>query len=597
MKHRNKICIILFMASLTAALRGNAEKPERWKIKSVTFENNLVYTDRQLYRMIVSRPPSLLSSTVYQNEIFEQDLESIIRFYHQNGYLEASVVDSRIERDSSRHEVHLTITLEEGEVTRIEGLSVLGNRAFNDESLLGLVRMKAGDPLNRLKVEEALLALLRFYADHGYLEVDIEPEVRINSETRLAILDFLVREGQQFTIGNIIFEGLEKTSQYVVRRELRFKEGDIINYARLLETQRRIYMIGLFQSAFVRPVSTEKEDSTKKDIRIELKENPSIELNVSAGYGSVDHLRGKVEIFNKNLWGSAKKVGFVTTMSFIRRNVEASFTEPWTFGTPWRTDLTLDIEYKKEPGYHLYQTGGFLTVGRSFLQRSNVMMQFRSQRGKLSEVKVKEIPEDVKTDIRSFELTLIHDTRDNLFNPMRGIYAEFSSELGGSFSDRVRGFIKITGKFKYFYSRTPGTAFASAIEIGWMNAQGGLPKIPLSERFYAGGPNSVRGFEYQKLGPLDEARTPSGGQLRWVWNVIEIRKRVYKMLDGAIFLDMGNVWSTPETFRFREVRFSPGAGLRLNTPLGVGRIDLGVNVDRKPGEPRFQWSFSMGQAF
>ncbi len=592
-----QIWIIFFVSSLMAPLQGNIKKLERWKIKSVTFENNRAYTDRRLFKMMVSRPPSLFGSTVYRKEIFEEDMKNIVLFYHQNGYLEARVVDFRVEGDSSRNEVRLIVALEEGELTRIEGLGVFGNRAVNDESLLGRVKIKAGDPLNRLKVEETLLALLRFYADHGYLEADIDPEVRINSETHLAMLDFMIREGHRFTVGNIMLDGIEKTSPNVILRELQFQKGDVLDYSRLLETQRRIYMTGLFQSAYVRPVSAEDGDSTKKDIRIELKENPSIELNVSAGYGTVDRLRGKVEVFNKNIWGSARKVGFVTTMSFIRRSVEASFTEPWTFGTPWRTDMTLGMEYKEEPGYHLSQTGGRLTVGRSFFRRSNIIVRFRSQQGKLSDVSVNEIPDDVKTDIRSLELAIIHDSRDNLFNATRGVYTELSGELGGSFSDRVHGFVRLIGKFKYFYSITPNTVFASGIEIGWMKAQGGLPKIPLSERFYAGGPNSVRGFEYQKLGPVDEERTPLGGGFKCVWNIIEIRKGIYKMLDGALFLDMGNVWSTPEAFCFREVRFSPGVGLRLNTPIGVGRIDLGVNVDQRPGEPRFLWSFSMGQAF
>jgi outer membrane protein insertion porin family len=592
-----KICTILFALSLTIPLQGNTKKLERWKIKSVTFENNRAYTDQRLCKIMVSRPPSLFGSTVYRKDIFEEDMKNIVLFYHQNGYLEARVVDFRVEGDSSRNEVRLIVVLEEGKLTRIEGLGVFGNRAFNDARLLEHIKIKTGDPLNRIKVEKSLLDLLRFYADCGYLEADINPEVRINPETHMAILDFIIREGHQFTVGNIMLDGIEKTHPHVILRELQFKKGDVLDYSRLLETQRRIYMTGLVQSVFVRPVSAEDGDSTKKDIRIEVKENPSIELNVSAGYGTVDRLRGKVEVFNKNFRGSARKVGLVTTMSFIRRSVEASFTEPWTFGTPWRTDMTLGMEYKEEPGYHLRQIGGRLTVGRSFFQRSNIMVRFRSQQGKLSEISVNELPDDVKTDIRSLELAIIHDSRDNLFNATRGVYTELSGELGGSFSDRVHGFIRLVSKCKYFYSITPNTVLASGIEIGWMEAQGGLPQILLSERFYAGGPNSVRGFEYQKLGPVDEDGTPLGGGFKCVWNMIEIRKGIYKMLDGALFLDMGNVWSAPEAFRFREVRFSPGVGLRLNTPIGVGRIDLGVNIDQRSGEQRFLWSFSMGQAF
>lgn len=585
------------MFGLVITHRGNAQKPKRWKIKTLQFENNRVFSDRRLQRVMISGPPSLLGSTVYRQELFEEDLKNIALLYHQNGYLEARVVDPRVELDSSRREVHMSITLEEGELTRIEGIGVFGNRAFTDARLFELIELKRDDAFARRRVERAMLALIRLYADHGYLEADVEPEVRINTDTHRAFLDFRIREGPRFSVGNIVLDGLGKTRQNVVQRELRFRKGDVINYSLLLESQRRIYMTGLFQSAFVRPLPAGDGDSKKKDVLIELKENPSIELNVSAGYGSVDRLRGKVEVFNKNLRGSARKVGLVTRMSFIQRGMEASFTEPWTFGMPWRTDLTLGAEHREEPGYHLNQAVGRLTLGRSFFRRSNVLLRFRVQRGELSEVKLKKIPENLKTDIRSFELTFIHDTRDNLFNATRGVYTEWSGELGGSFTQKVHGFLRFIGKVKYFYSRSSRVVFATSMEIGWMEAQGGLPAISLPERFYAGGPNSARGFEYQRLGPLDEERTPLGGRFKLVWNVFEIRRVLYKLFAGAVFLDMGNVWLVPEAFRLRDLRFSPGVGLRLNTPIGVGRIDLGVNVERRTGEPRFQWSFSMGQAF
>ena len=590
-----RMILLVFSCYLIACVYGQDIKPPRWKIQSVEFINNKVYSDPRLQRLMMSRPPSLFGSKDYRQNIFEEDLKNLELFYHQNGYLEARVIDSAVKMDSSQRKVRISITLEEGLLTRIEGIGMLGNRTFPDNKLLDVIKLRPNDPFIRRSVERATLAILRFYADQGYLEANVEPEARIDSVDHRAILDFRIREGHQSLVADIYLEGLEKTKPAIVFRELRFEHGDVLDYSRLLESQRRIYMTGLFQSVFVRPVIAECGDSTKKDIRIELKENSSIELNVSAGYGSVERLRGKVEVFNKNLWGSAQKVGLVTTMSFIHRGMEGSFTEPWTFGTPWRTDLTLVTEYKEEPGYHLNQTGGSLTVGRSFLKRSNIMARFRLQRGKLSEVEVEEIPDNVKTDIRSLELILNYDSRDNMFNATRGFYAEWRGELGGSFKERVKRFVRLNAELKYYYSSSPKLMFASAVELGWMESQGGLPEIPLSERFYAGGPNSARGFQYQKLGPLDADRTPLGGRLKFVWHVIEIRHNLYKMFDGAVFLDAGNVWSTPESFRIRDLRFSPGVGLRLNTPIGVGRIDLGMNLARRSGEPRYVWSFSIGQ--
>ena len=130
-----------------------------------------------------------------------------------------------------------------------------------------------------------------------------------------------------------------------------------------------------------------------------------------------------------------------------------------------------------------------------------------------------------------------------------------------------------------------------------MDSPDGLERIPLHERFYAGGPNSLRAFDYQKAGPLDEKRVPTGGRLLIVWSIIEIRRSLYKMIGGAVFVDAGNVWTKPEMFKFRGLRAALGFGLRVNTPIGLARLDYGINLDRRTGEPRAKLYFSMGQAF
>ncbi|MBN2287830.1 MAG: BamA/TamA family outer membrane protein [Candidatus Glassbacteria bacterium] len=130
-----------------------------------------------------------------------------------------------------------------------------------------------------------------------------------------------------------------------------------------------------------------------------------------------------------------------------------------------------------------------------------------------------------------------------------------------------------------------------------MDSRNGLTGIPLHERFYAGGPHSLRAFSYQKAGPLDRDRMPIGGRLKLVWNVVELRRTLYKLVGGVLFVDVGNVWLDPGSFALDEIRTSIGCGLRLNTPIGMGRLDYGYNPERRPGEPRGKLYFSMGQAF
>jgi outer membrane protein insertion porin family len=493
--------------------------------------------------------------------------------------------------------VHVHIRISEGELTLIEGVTVFGNYVFSDSLLFNRVAIKPKEPFKRMKIQDATLSLLTLYANSGYLEAEVKPDIRINSETHRALVDFIIQEKIQFSIDKIRLEGLKKTSSRVVNRELLFRPGEVVKYSRLLESQRRLYLTGLFKSAFIRPQPADSQDSTQKDILIQLQENESIEFNVAAGYGSVEKARGRIEVFNTNLAGTALKAGLSAKASFISRSLEGSFTEPWTLGLRWRTDVNLLFEYLEQPGFDLTRKGGRLVIGKTFGKRSTASLTYRYEDSKLSNIQVSTIPEELKTNVRSLMLLLIYDTRDNLFNSNRGIYLGWHNELAGSFLSGTDTFVRSIVRFKYFYPWRRSTIIASALEIGWMDFFGTSHDIPLNERFYAGGPNSLRGFGYQLVGPLDAERDPFGGRLKVVWNMLEIRQSLYKMIGAALFADIGNVWLRPKDFHFGDLRTSVGFGIRANTPIGILRLDYGINLQPKEDEPHEKLYFNMGQAF
>lgn len=573
------------------------EAPKKFKVGSVTFEGNQAFSDHTLRKVMLTRPSGFLSPSYYYPEIFRDDLANLILFYQQNGYLEAQITDTLVSIDSTESSVGISVGVSEGELTRVEGISVFGNAVFRDSLLLHKIGIKVNDPFKRTKIQNATLSVLAHYANNGYLEAEVNPDIRVNSETHRALIDFVIQEKAQYTVAEIRLEGLKKTRPRVVRRELLFRPKEVIKYSRLLESQRRLYLTGLFQSVFIRPQPAAGGDSAKKDISIQLQENESIEFNVAVGYGSIDKARGRIEVFNTNWEGTALKFGLSTKASFINRGIEASFTEPWTFGFPWRTDVNLLLEYLEEPGFDLNRRGGRLVIGKSFGKRSTASLTYRYEDAKLSNIQVSAIPQEQKTNLRSLILSLIYDTRDNLFNSTSGTYMEWKNELAGSFLRGTDTFVRSVGRFKYFYPWKRSTILATALEIGWMDFFGKSRDIPLYERFYAGGPNSLRGFGYQMAGPLDAEDDPIGGRLKLVWNLLEIRQSLYKMIGVAFFADVGNVWLGPEDFHFNDLRNCVGLGLRANTPIGIVRLDYGINLQPQKEEPSAKLYFNMGQAF
>lgn len=595
-KVRLILCLVVFGLALGSDARA-AQTPAKLKVGSVTFQGNQNFSDRQLRKVMLTRPSRFLSLSYYYSDVLHDDLENLVLFYQQNGYLEAQITDTTIGTDTAKQVVDVRIFISEGELTRVEGVTVLGNTVFADSLLLQRIGIAVDDPFMRTRLQEAALSLLTLYANQGYLEAEVVPDVRVNPETHRALIDFVIRERQQFTIAEIRMDGLKKTKPQVIRRELLFRPGEVIRYSRLLESQRRLYLTGLFGSVFVRPQAAVSGDSTKKDILIELQESESIEFNVAAGYGSVEKARGRIEFFNTNWEGTARKFGLATKASFISRSIEGSFTEPWTLGVPWRTDVNLLVEYLEEPGYNLNRIGARLVVGRGFGKRSTASVTYRHERAELSHVEVSPVPEDLESNLRSLTLSLIYDTRDNLFNSTRGVYAEWKNEMAGSFLSGTDTFVRSVGRFKFFHRLRGSTIVGTALEVGWMDVFGGSKNIPLNERFYAGGPNSLRGFGYQLVGPLDGDGDPTGGRLKVVWNLVEIRQSVYKMIGLALFADVGNVWSEPEGSHFSDLRTSSGVGLRANTPVGMVRLDFSVNLEPKEGESDTKLYFNMGQAF
>lgn len=596
---RRYIFCAFLLLELALVLTNSVHADGDYTVKKVEFEGDDHFKAGRLKQLMISSPPgfplSIFTSSDYIPDLFRDDIKNIEEFYHNMGYLKAAVVDTQLNFLPEKKEVTIKITIHEGELTHIEGISFFGNTVFTDSALAEKVKLKVEGPLRRIQINDGEFAILSKYANNGYLEAEIETEERISDDSLRAIIDFTIREGRQFTIDKIQLKGLEKTNRDVVMRELLFEEGEIVRYSKLLESQRELYLTGLFESVFIRPDST--LDDSLRDVIVELKEKQYGEFNVAVGYGTIDKIRGSVEVFYSNLAGTGRKIGLVTRASFIRRYVEASFTEPRTVGLPWRTDVNSFLEYREDPGFDLNRIGAKVTFGRNIAKKIRLSLAYKYEQANIKNVKVTPIPEDVKTNIRSLILSSVYDTRNNLFDPSRGMFAELKEELAGGFLQGTNAFFRSTAEVKYFHPLSRSTVIATAVRLGWMKLIGNAKDIPLNEKLYAGGPETLRAFDFQSIGPLDGNGIPIGGKLQLVMNAFEVRQTIYKWIGMVTFLDVGNVWAETDQFRIRDMRLSPGIGLRLSTPIGLARMDFGVNIDPRTDEPFGKVYFSLGQAF
>ena len=595
MRRLQYIALLLLFVALCA--QASAADNKKLEVNSVRFEGNHVFSSTDLQSVMVTRPSGFLSHHYYNQKIFYNDLVSVLDYYQLNGYLQAQITDTSVVIDSARSQVDITLTVDEGELTRVEAISFFGNRFFSDSTLQKMIPLKSGGPFRRNDVQNGMLSILGIYADSGFLNAAVDPQTRVSAMAHVADVDFDITEGGRCTIADIQIQGLTRTHRNVVMRELEFKKGDIVRYAKLLNSQRRLYMTGLFESVFVRPKSVDTAHSTEKIILVELKERQSSEFGVLLGYGSIEKLKGELQLMTDNLSGTGRKLGGSVNANFINRGATLSFSEPWTFGTRWRTDINLYDQYLTEPGFNLYHYGTKLEVGRTFGQHSNASFSYVFENAQLSHVEVTDTLKYFNPKTRSLMLKFVRDTRDNLFNPLRGTYFEATQEIAGGIFQGNNNFTRTIVKGKWFHRLGRQVIFASGIEIGTVQPFGTSTDIALSERFYAGGPTSIRSYNYQKVGPLDPNGEPLGGRLELVWHLAEFRLQVYKMFGLVGFVDVGNIWSGITDLTFNHTAIAVGPGLRVNTPVGLLRLDWGINPDHRIGQAPSKLYFGMGQAF
>ena len=188
----------------------HAEK-NAFKVMSISFEGNNMYRSRTLQEVMVTRVSRFLRPAYYYPEIFTEDMKNLALFYHQNGYLQAKVDDYSFERKEEKKQVSIVIRIFEGKPTYIEGITIFGNTVFSDSTLLKATELQKGHLLQQKKVQDATYKLLTMYADEGFLDGEVVPEIRINDEHHRALIDFQITEHEQFSIRDIVIQGLEIT--------------------------------------------------------------------------------------------------------------------------------------------------------------------------------------------------------------------------------------------------------------------------------------------------------------------------------------------------------------------------------------------------
>lgn len=562
-----------------------------YRVRDVIIEGGPIASEN-LLKML-----NLKKNVPFNPEMLRKDTSIIKGFYSSLGYRDAEVsYDLHLGAEG----VYIRFKVRPGPVYIIAGVSFDGNRSVPDEILKEAFGIKTGHIYNELDLEDGRRAIQRLYESRGFLDarVRLKPDFKDNS----AIVTVNISEGPRYRFGRLIIKGNLQTHYSVIKRKVPFKEGQPINPELLPEMIRDLYATGVFSNVNAQFVDGENHI---KDLLVEVEEAPAGALELSVGYGEYEKLRGAIELRYLNLFGKNRVGSIRLEANTLKEAIQATYRDPYFLEPDVEFLSRLRIEREK---FKNYETGQLNYRVKRYsaalgLQKPITRHLTGAVSYEYSLVETYDINPDVVLSekdrgylaIESLILAITYDRRDNPFNPSKGMVSGLSIKNATSYLLGETDFLKVTGSVSSYFPLFSPVVLATGLRTGIAFGYGDTDELPIVERFFLGGRNSVRGFKQNSLGPEGPDGNPTGGNAFLQGN-IELRIKLFNSLGLVGFLDGGNVWRSVDEMD-TDLRYSAGIGLRYNTPAGPIRLDYGWKLDVKPGEPPGEFHFSIGHAF
>ncbi len=588
---------------------------KRVKILRVYVDGNLHFSNRKIISLIKTRAASILNPGYFKEEQFDEDLERIKAFYLKNGYLDVKV-EYRMDYDAKGY-IHLRILVDEGKQYTVGSITIKGNEEFSQEDVYSSLKTCLSDNVFTYDaLREDVINIQGFYFGKGYIFVQIKETASVDPASGKVDISYNIVENEIAYVDRIEIRGNVKTRDKVIRRELRIKPGERFDGDKLKRSKERLYNLGFFEE-----INYDTEPGTEPNQRnlvVDVKEAKTGSISFGGGYSSIDQFVGFLEIEQKNFdwrnWqtftGAGQNLRVRGEMGSLRQNFELSFTEPWMFDHPVsfgfdvykRThDKEADVGY----GYVEKRTGGDLRLGKGFSEYIRGGATYRLEEVDISDVEdtaTNDLKSELgKNTISSLELSLTRDTTDNVFNPTRGLVLSGSYEVAGGLLGGDKDFNKFFGLATQYFPLFSKSVLQLQARVGIAQPFNDQSTVPIYERFYAGGANTIRGYEERSVGPIDSVTSdPLGGEALFVANA-EVSIPLVEFIKGAVFIDTGNVWAKASDFWQGGIggfKTGVGFGVRIKTPIGPLKLDYGIPLNKQPGkedrEGRFHFSMSHG---
>jgi outer membrane protein insertion porin family len=583
------------------------DQGERHKVRSVRFQGNTVFTDEQLRERIKVRAagfPKFLTHGLFSEQLAQADVLTIQSMYRREGY-EAAFIEYRPE-EGADHQIDVTFDITENTRNLIESLVISGNREIPESDLRSIIGIKTGDFYSPSQAANARNALMAHYYEMGFPDVRVDATADPNPQTLGRRLTYQISEGPRYRVGELLVTGNTRTNVTLIKRASRLKEYDYFNPEDILQAQQRLYSTGLFSRVDVVPL--DRNSGELRPILIQVEEAKSIVVTPGVGIKERAGPRATLDISHNNILGGGRSLGLRFRWGVNEQQVQSTYREPRLFNHESLDGfVNLTAEKTDQPTFQARSLEFALQVRKRIGQTDSFLTNASYQIVDLENLKVSDVVRkspDLKGVIRisKFGTSYISDRRDDAVDPKNGKFNTTAFQIAGKAWGSEVNFVSIAHQSSFFRPKGIGILALSS-RVGWKLPYGGDDELPITERYFAGGSTTLRGFG------LDEAGPPGGGQLLTLANAeyrVPLKKLSIGELRGALFYDTGNVFETPSDFSLKDFTHTAGVGIRFQTPLGPVRFDVGFNLNPRnrldaDGRPVREDSakafFTLGHAF
>ncbi|RMH06595.1 MAG: outer membrane protein assembly factor BamA [Nitrospirae bacterium] len=573
------------------------------RIREIKFIGNTVIGKDALLAVMANREwvplLSLITDAgVLRKEELANDVERIKEVYANRGYLDVQVDRPLVELSDDKESFTLTFHIVEGRPYTIGEVRYEGNTVFTDEELAASSLVVPGEVFQRTTIRQEVTRVTDLYGEKGYSFAEVTPSLVPHPDTLTADITFTIKEGALIRVRQIRIRGNEKTRDNVIRREIRVDEQEVINSVAIKRSFERLNNLNFFETVEIIPKQVAED---QVDLEVKVKEKPTGSFSIGGGFSTLDQFAALANITEGNLFGLGYLVrirgqfGVRRTIGIVTFRNPALFDGPTSFQVDGFSTQTNFLTYFQR------RTGANIRFGRQFseyivgsLTLVGEGITIENPSSDAPQFIVNQVGNQVTTGFRA---SLFRDTRDNFLDPRRGIRSGIRVSLGSEAFGGTNNFYSfLLDGLKYTPLPIWDLRVALRGRLGVAEGYGGDP-VPLTELFFVGGINTVRGFKFGRAGPVTSGGTLAGGNKEIILNselifpVIPDAK-----LNGVLFFDYGKGFAENESLSF-NLRPATGLEVRWISPFGPLRAAWGINLSPRRNESASAFEFSVGNLF